>query len=294
MEIFDHCLLCQSDRIVTIDEDCNIIRCKTCGFVFHSPRPTATELAQFYSTPAQSHDWLSNEQVRDEMWLRRLRKVHNYRTEGSLLDVSTGIGQFLHFARNMFFPVTGSEVSDSAIRIARQKYELTLEKGTINSIDWKNRKFDVITLFHVLNHELDPLELIFSCKKLLKPSGLLIITVPNDLSAFSAKLSSIFKTIGIGKLVKTEVGLHKIDLENPVSKIQLSYFNSKVLQICLQRCGFKIIETDLDPYYIASGFDRVMYSANYGLSRIVKKVFRTNIYDTIWLAAELPPNSPHE
>jgi ubiquinone/menaquinone biosynthesis C-methylase UbiE len=65
---------------------------------------------------------------------------------GSLLDVGTGIGQFLATARNSYAEVHGSEVSSVAIRLAKEKYNLDILQGTIEDINWQGKVFDNISL----------------------------------------------------------------------------------------------------------------------------------------------------
>src|SRR5438046_1542212 len=93
------CNICRSDRIQAIDAEWNFCRCGSCGYVFDSPRPSMEELVAFYSQPAKYDLWLSAVCARDALWRRRLKKLLPNKAEGNLLDVGTGIGQFLHHAK---------------------------------------------------------------------------------------------------------------------------------------------------------------------------------------------------
>jgi len=241
---------------------------------------------EFYGRPMKYDEWLSNEAARDDLWMRRLKRLHQIRPTGSLLDIGAGIGQFLHYAMNMYFPVAGTEVSESAIRIARQRYELELLKGTVEEIEWGERKFDIITLFHVLEHVPDPLETVLSCRKLLNPNGILLITVPNEMKSISTKMRRLGRLFGIRGKNRGRMGLPKVDLEEVVTEINLSHFTPKVIQVFLRRCGFKIIENTLSPDFSASGGERLINEIHFMICSAIKAVFRKNLYGTIWIVAE--------
>jgi hypothetical protein len=99
-ELLQQCNVCNSTVLEVVDPDCNIVRCQACGYIFDNPRPTTEELITFYSRPTQYDSWLIELDVRDRLWKRRLSKLHPTKKPGSLLDIGTGIGQFLDVARN--------------------------------------------------------------------------------------------------------------------------------------------------------------------------------------------------
>jgi len=95
--------------------------------------------------------------------------------KGKLLDIGAGTGDFCKAALNKSWDVSGVEPSKKAREIA-------LEKGVPLSkslADYKGQLFDVITLWHVLEHLPNLDEQIQNIKTLLKPNGVLIIAVPN-------------------------------------------------------------------------------------------------------------------
>jgi len=174
------CSLCDSQDLVYVDRKNGIGQCRSCGFIFDKERPTTMEIEMYYSREEKYNDWLIMEKERDILWKRRLRVVLKYRQSGNLLDVGTGIGQFLHFAKK-YFEVSGTEVSTSGIEIAKKKYDIDIMKGSLDNLSFSN-KFDVISLYHVLEHVADPSSTIKRCWDLLKPGGFLFVAVPNDVS----------------------------------------------------------------------------------------------------------------
>src|SRR5437763_6048036 len=134
-EVVLACSICQSDRIQTIDSDFNFCRCESCGFVFDSPRPSFAEISAFYSQAGKYDGWLNEERARDLLWKRRLKKLLRTGAKGRLLDIGTGYGQFLHYARAHFAEVSGTEVSESAVALAEEKYGLSLLAGQVEALD---------------------------------------------------------------------------------------------------------------------------------------------------------------
>ncbi len=171
LETLRCCSLCGGAELVVLDAASNICGCALCGYVFDNPRPTTEAINAFYSEPAKYDSWLRDEKARDALWKRRLRKLARTRKPGTLLDVGTGIGQFLHHARVAYSRVYGTEVSDSAIAVAAEKYGLSVIKGQIEHLHLGGAPFDNITLFHVLEHVPNPRSVIERCRVLLTEGG---------------------------------------------------------------------------------------------------------------------------
>ena len=106
----------------------------------------------------------------------KLRLIEQHQpVKGKILDIGAGTGDFLLEAKNKNWETVGVEPNEKAKSIAINKGVLfadTIEKLESNS-------FDVITLWHVLEHVPDVAHQVAELKRLLKPSGTLIIAVPN-------------------------------------------------------------------------------------------------------------------
>ncbi|HEY2115314.1 MAG TPA: class I SAM-dependent methyltransferase [Candidatus Angelobacter sp.] len=287
MEVVTSCNVCASDRIRKVDPEFNFCRCDSCGYVFDSPRPNIAEVARFYSQAGKYDSWLRQERARDLLWKRRLRKLLPHRAPGSLLDIGAGIGQFLHHAQPLFTQVTGTEVSSSAVRIAKEKYGLELLAGQVEDLDLPPSSFDNITLFHVLEHVHDPARLIDLCRVLLRPRGFLFIAVPNDVVAWSSRVKKAGKRLGLKSFHKFSPVLG-IARAGASREIHLSHFTSGVLRQLLEKSGLAVVEESLDPYYVSGGVPLLMDSAYYTLHRMLQGAFKVNRYETIWMAARKP------
>ena len=286
IETLSACPLCGGANIRTVDPASNICECAPCGYVFDNPRPTVEELVTFYSQPTKYDSWLAEEEARDRLWERRLQLLLRVLKPGPLLDVGAGIGQFLKVARPHFSSVSGTEVSESAIEIARKKYGLELLRGEIQAIDFGTAQFDNVTVFHVLEHVPNPRLVIEKCAQLLAPGGVLAIAVPNDILSLRTKAKRLLRSVGIRKFQKAgKLGLPRIVLDGSITEIHLSHFTPASLQRLVERCGFSIVSNTLDPYYVASGTAKLRHDGFYGCCRALRPILRANFYDTILVVA---------
>jgi len=269
-----------------VDPECNIAQCRVCGYVFDNPRPTQEELIGFYSKPGKYDSWLNELGPRHRLWKRRLSKLRSTRKAGSLLDVGAGIGQFLCHARNDYREVYGTEVSSAAVQVARDKYNLKLFQGTIEDFNPQGNNFDNITLFHVLEHVTDPGSLLRKCHSLLSSDGILVIAVPNEVASLRAIVKRLFVKAGLRRQPRTgKFGLPRIALDGTIAEIHLSHFTSHVLHRLLTATGFSIVKSTLDPYYVATGLQRIKADIYYLCCLFFFHLFRINVYDAVLVIA---------
>lgn len=151
------------------------------------PQPEAEKLADYY----KSEDYISHTDtrrnllekvyhlVRNISLKRKLKLINSFNSDQkTLLDIGCGTGDFLETAQKDNWLITGIEPNQSAREIANSKTNNSVFEIEMLA-NLKPNSFDVITLWHVLEH-LPNLEMhtaIF--KKLLKPNGTLVIAVPN-------------------------------------------------------------------------------------------------------------------
>lgn len=107
--------------------------------------------------------------------------------EGNLLDIGAGTGDFLKHAKQNGWKINGVEPNKGARELASKK-GIELES---NIDDFKGKTFEVITLWHVLEHLPNLEETLDEIENLLKPSGILIIAVPN-FNSYDAKYYKTF------------------------------------------------------------------------------------------------------
>jgi len=112
---------------------------------------------------------------------------------GVILDIGAGTGDFLAKAKETGWTVSGIEPNEQAKQLAQQK-EVLLHTKTD---DFEDHSFDVITLWHVLEHVPDLQHQIQEIKRLLKPGGYVIIAVPNFKSYDAAHYKSFWAAFDV-------------------------------------------------------------------------------------------------
>ena len=148
------------------------------------PQPTLDKLGSYYEFEdyishtdgkrtlfEKMYHFIKRKAIRDKVSL-----INSYQPlKGRILDIGAGTGDFLLEAKNQNWDILGIEPNDKAKGIAVGKgirFGDTIEKLESNS-------FDVITMWHVLEHVPDVEHQVAELKRLLKPSGTIIIAVPN-------------------------------------------------------------------------------------------------------------------
>lgn len=286
METLTHCRLCGCVALQTIDAASNLMGCADCGYVFDSPRPTREEIAEYYSRPSKYDGWLVAGNERQRLWQRRLKKLLRLGVGGELLDIGTGIGQFLAVARPHFSEVVGTEVSSSAARLAKEKYGLSVINDEVERIDFGERQFDTITLFHVLEHVHDPLAVIRKCHSILRTNGVILIAVPNELHSLRQNIRKLLHRFGVLKSrFHGSLGVAPIILDGSLDEIHLSHFTPQVIDGLLRRNGFTVLENSIDPYFVAKGYAELFNRVYYKCLSVVCRLTGQNYYDTIWVVA---------
>lgn len=106
----------------------------------------------------------------------------------SLLDIGCFTGEFLCLANQEGSVVTGYELQKEAVEIANKKLPGKVHQVDVYDSEIKLEQFDIITLFGVLEHVLEPLELLKRIKSFLKKDGYLFIQTPNSGSLMSTLL----------------------------------------------------------------------------------------------------------
>jgi len=199
-EKLNNCILCGSaDISIAFDskdfmitgEDFSVCVCNACQFHFTNPRPNELDLSRYYEPDKYlSHssqkfslvEWLYSLAKKYTLkW--KLKKINQHRAGTSntnLLDIGCGNGDFLEYAERNKLKVTGVESADSIRESVRKRTGITIHK-TLDEIE-KDR-FDIITLWHVLEHMYTLDDTIIKIKSLLQDDGIIFVALPNRNSA---------------------------------------------------------------------------------------------------------------
>jgi 2-polyprenyl-3-methyl-5-hydroxy-6-metoxy-1,4-benzoquinol methylase len=151
------------------------------------PQPKLEELSSYYESSEYISHTDSKKSIIDKTYhlvkkhtiQKKVNLINSFKTENKkLLDVGCGTGDFLVACKNNGWEINGVEPNLNAKKIIVSKL-LNNEIIYSSLFEFSNEKFDVITLWHVLEHVPNLQEYISELKKLLKPNGVLIVAVPN-------------------------------------------------------------------------------------------------------------------
>lgn len=237
------CDICGSGELHTIDFRAHVMECAECRYRFVNPRPTQSAIAASCSDPHAYDHWLREEEGRVLMWRKRLDLVERLAggRRGRLLDVGAGIGTFLAQARDRGWVVSGTEVSESAIGLARERHGLELAPGQLEEARLDAGYWDVVTLWHVLEHVPSPAGVLRTTHQVLAPGGIVVVGVPNDSGAMV--LPRRLKRL----LARTR--FERYEPVTPGEEVHLSHFRPQVLRRLLERTGFETGAVSIDDHY---------------------------------------------
>jgi len=164
-----------------------IMECKDCSLRFTSPIPDNNEICNYY----KSDDYISHTGKGNSI-INKIYKIVQYFTlrskqkkvekfsqkkSGLILDIGCGTGNFLKIMKQSGWEINGVEINDTARGIARNNTGSVI----LNQIEFfeSHQKYDVITLWHSLEHLLDLQKYLDKISISLNANGVLIIAVPN-------------------------------------------------------------------------------------------------------------------
>jgi len=226
------CPLCQnkSYRLKYTEQMYKVVICNKCGLAYLLNPPSEDNIYEDYfkKIKYKSKDYFKNSTSQPLADLfdineRRLKAIQQIKQNGRLLDIGCGLGFFLKSATEAGFNVTGLDVSERAVKFAEKYYNLRVRVGTISDLLIREEKFDIITLWHVLEHFSDPFVELKKIGNLLSNSGVLFIEVPN--------LHSLKFILSKNKWVG---GNHP--------RYHRTFFNRRTLALLLKEAGFANIQ----------------------------------------------------
>jgi 2-polyprenyl-3-methyl-5-hydroxy-6-metoxy-1,4-benzoquinol methylase len=158
--------------------------CKHCGLVWSDPFPH--DPRRFYESDyrleyKQAYSPKAKHIVRaGRVALERYGKIkHLLNGPKTVLDVGTGGGEFAYLIKSLGHDLYGIEPNKGYAEYSIAEYALNLQIGFIQDNTFNPASFDVITIWHVLEHTEDPYTVLHTLQGLLKPEGILVVEVPN-------------------------------------------------------------------------------------------------------------------
>jgi 2-polyprenyl-3-methyl-5-hydroxy-6-metoxy-1,4-benzoquinol methylase len=161
----------------------NLLMCPKCRLAKTDPFPKDSFMKELYSS-RKYRDKGSRFIPLAETGIRFFRKFRQKRIErfirkGRILDIGCGRGEFLSLLKERGWEAIGLELNEETASNARKAFGLEIRTGSLVDAQFEDNFFDVITLWHVLEHLPDPVQTMDECRRILKPGGLLVIALPH-------------------------------------------------------------------------------------------------------------------
>jgi 2-polyprenyl-3-methyl-5-hydroxy-6-metoxy-1,4-benzoquinol methylase len=206
-----------------------IVRCPACGLVYVDAELDRAALDAIYGRDyyegAVFENYLGDQDVRIASGRDRVRRIGAIVPSGRLLDVGCAAGFFL-LAASERYEVAGVELSAFAAQYAREEFGLQVFTGELADTRFDDGAFDVVTLWDVIEHVLEPRAVIAEAARVTRPDGLLVLTTGNI----------------EGRLARRN--LERWNLMTPPA--HLTFFSPSTLERLLNGSGFEIIRRVAD------------------------------------------------
>ena len=247
---------CKENKLKIKEEEFLISQCLNCGLVYLLNPPDEKDIYEdYYKIEFTGEDYTLNSK---HQFLREIFEINTQRIDlisnsiddfkqKKFLDIGCGSGLFLQTCKSKGIKAIGIDVSEKALNFAKDSFGVEVYQKSPDELISENKKFDVITLWHVLEHFLNPVVELKKILMLLNNDGKVIIEVPN--------FNSI-KFILSGN--KWKGGNHPL--------YHRSFFTSQTLKNTLELSGFSKVNQ------INFSYNLKNKSAVYNLS---KKFFNT-------------------
>jgi len=235
----ERCALCggAAQRPRFAEGGFRVVACGDCGLVYVTPRLRPERLpevydADYWRSAAPSRrgyaDYAAEGPLYRRTFARRLRRLARHLgPPGRVLDVGCAAGFFLEVMRDRGWEVAGVEPSAAIAGAARERVGAErIHAGTLETAPFDAGRFDLVTLWDVVEHVADPVDLLRRAARLLAPEGLLVL-----------------ETQDVGSPVARALGRrwhHFKHLEH------LYHFDRRTVEALLRRAGLAPVEITAD------------------------------------------------
>ncbi len=235
------CPACCEPALRRFDQDYlghHIDRCANCGIKLMNPQYSDGYLRTLYSHyhPEPGAEakggYRRRRDVRGEGKRRKLVLAGNYIAPGRLLMIGCGDGLELTVARELGWDAEGYDVDATMVERVQAEFGMKVHTGEFEQLGLADASFDLLFLDQVLEHLKDPVAMLRSCRRLLRPGGMLYIGVPN-IASLSNSLKTTVSRLG---LRRERRGRHY------ATRHHLFYFSpASVRKLLEEQLGFEVV-----------------------------------------------------
>ncbi|MEK6756854.1 MAG: class I SAM-dependent methyltransferase [Bacteroidota bacterium] len=213
-------------------------QCSACAFVFIDPRPAADELKLLYSDEYFLHDgadfgahsptdYETAAMKGSVKFPEILGWIKKFKPSGEFFEVGCGMGYFLDYARNEGYTVSGIEYAELGAQSCREKFGLDVIRSSFEDFPAQPDRFDVVFMGDVLEHFIQPLEMLKKAHTMLRQSGIVAVEVPSMFNSITGRLAVAgFRLLGMQKSM-------------PMPPYHVNEFTPKSLRAIIEKAGFK-------------------------------------------------------
>lgn len=209
-----------SDHVSGNDQ---IVKCSVCGLIFVNPRMKQKFVWQGYSDAVDTK-YATQGESRLVTFKQSLKMIEQYvPKKGKLLDVGCAAGFFLKVAKDAGWQVSGIEPNRALAKWGAKKYGVSIFSKDFLETKFKDKSFDVVTFWDVLEHVTDPRAYLKEAVRILKPGGFIFVNYPDMGSVYS-------------KIFKQKWWF--------ISPVHLYYFDKRTLGQFFDQEGLKFIKQE--------------------------------------------------
>jgi SAM-dependent methyltransferase len=230
-----------------------LVKCRGCSFQYVNPRLRGDLIFSGY-TDGEDPTYVSQIDARERTFASSLAEIERAAGgPGRLLDIGTAAGAFVAAAKARGWQAEGCEPNGWLARWGAAHYGITIRRGSVFEQQYEEGAFDVVTLWDVIEHTLNPREMLEHCRRLLKPGGVLVVNYPD-----------------IGSVIARALGRRWLFL----TSVHLYYFDRTTVARMLQTTGFKVER--MRPHWQRLELDYVLFRGSL-LSRRLSRASRAAV-----------------
>jgi SAM-dependent methyltransferase len=182
VDVFTCCPLCSAPGykpVFELGQVGEVVRCPKCRLKYTRSRQSdpLRELRRQNPVPP-ADEILEKQDSQTEDFLDILKWIKTFQPTGKLLELGCLSGNFLALARDAGYEPVGIEPDPWAADYARRKFDVSVHETIIPHLHFDDQSFDVVAMFHVMEHLTNPKETLLDLRRILKDSGLLAIEIP--------------------------------------------------------------------------------------------------------------------